>query len=378
MLHKTWNEMKNPFIIFGYESPEYFCDRQDETGRLMNAAVNGRNVVLASIRRLGKSVLVKHIQNIMRKDKDFSPVYVDIMPTTDLASFTRTFAKGVFEQSAGLTLKSFSLIKSLLTRITPALTIDTTTNLPALELKVSPDLAMGTLEDVFRYIKSSDKRFHICIDEFQQISGYPEKNLEAILRSHIQNLPNTHFIFSGSKQHLLMSMFYDYSRPFYQSSDFLELKKIENKKYTDFIIAQFSKGNQNISDTDVKEIISITRSHTYYVQYLCNRIFEQKHKNIKHSDILSTFNKIINDNEFIFQNYRNMITGNQWDLLAAIAKEDSIKEPTSAEFIRNYNLSGASSVSLAIKSLLDKELIHLENENYYVSDIFFSNWLKNL
>ena len=73
-----------------------------------------------------------------------------------------------------------------------------------------------------------------------------------------------------------------------------------------------------------------------------------------------------------------MITGNQWDLLAAIAKEDSIKEPTSAEFIRNYNLSGASSVSLAIKSLLDKELIHLENENYYVSDIFFSNWLKNL
>ena len=142
--------MKNPFIIFGYDSPENFCDRQGETQRLMNAAENCRNIVLASVRRLGKSVLVKHVQNIMKNNRVFVPVYIDIMPTTDLASFTRVLAKGVFEQSAGLTLKSFALIKSWLTRITPALTIDSTTNLPSLELKVSPETAIGTIEDVFR------------------------------------------------------------------------------------------------------------------------------------------------------------------------------------------------------------------------------------
>lgn len=378
MLHNIWNNMKNPFIIYGYDSPEYFCDRIDETQRLMNAAENGRNIVLASVRRLGKSVLVKHVQNNMKKNRDFVPVYIDIMPTTDLASFTRVLAKGVFEQSAGLTLKSLAVIKSWLTRITPSLTIDTTTNLPSLELKVTPDAAIGTIEDVFRYIRSTDKQFHICIDEFQQIAGFPEKNIEAILRSHIQNLSNAHFIFSGSKQHLLTSMFFDYSRPFYQSSELFELKKIEETKYIEFIISQFGKGNQDISDTLSKEILNKTRTHTYYVQYLCNRLFEQKHKTIKSSDIEKTINQISNETEFLYQNYRNLLTNNQWDLLKAIAGEGAVSEPTSAEFIRNYNLSSTSSVSLALKSLIEKELVYSDNDSYLVSDLFFSNWLKNL
>ena len=170
-------DIKNPFVIFGYDSPEYFCDREVETKKLMNAATNGRNVVLASIRRLGKSVLVKHVQNIMQSKNEIVPVYIDIMPTTDLTSFTRVFAKSVFEQSATLTMKSFAAIKSLLTRITPSLTIDSNTNIPSIELKISDDdEALSTIDDVFRYIKSVKKHFYICIDEFQQISEFPEKN----------------------------------------------------------------------------------------------------------------------------------------------------------------------------------------------------------
>jgi DNA-binding MarR family transcriptional regulator len=379
MVYDIKTDIKNPFVIFGYDSPEYFCDREVETKKLTNAATNGRNVVLASIRRLGKSVLVKHVQNIMQSKNEIVPVYIDIMPTTDLASFTRVFAKSVFEQSATLTMKSFAAIKSLLTRITPSLTIDSNTNLPSIELKISDDdEALSTIDDVFRYIKSVKKHFYICIDEFQQISEYPEKNVEAVLRSHIQSIANANFVFSGSKKHLLMSMFSDAGRPFYQSSEFFELQKINDKKYIEFIIKQFRTGKQTIAEKEAKLILSKARTHTYYVQFLCNRLFEQRLKTIKQKDIETTLNNIINGNESVYHSYRSLLTNNQWQLLRAIAGEDAIKEPTSGEFIRKYHLSSTSTVSQALKSLLDKELIHTEKGSYFVTDVFFSAWLKKL
>ena len=36
----------NPFLISGYYSPEFFCDREQETGTILDALHNGRNVAL--------------------------------------------------------------------------------------------------------------------------------------------------------------------------------------------------------------------------------------------------------------------------------------------------------------------------------------------
>ena len=44
----------NPFVIEGYVSPEYFCDREAETTVLMQHVINGRNVALIAPRRMGK------------------------------------------------------------------------------------------------------------------------------------------------------------------------------------------------------------------------------------------------------------------------------------------------------------------------------------
>lgn len=36
----------NPFIVGGYISPHYFCDREKETEQLIRNITNGRNVVI--------------------------------------------------------------------------------------------------------------------------------------------------------------------------------------------------------------------------------------------------------------------------------------------------------------------------------------------
>ncbi|MFB6307340.1 MAG: AAA family ATPase, partial [Flavobacteriales bacterium] len=101
----------------------------------------------------------------------------------------------------------------------------------------------ASLQQIFRYLENSKKVNYIAIDEFQQIDQYPETNTEKILRSHIQHLKNCRFIFSGSQKHLLLPMFSDSKRAFYQSTDFLHLKKIERNEYKEFIQTHFQESN---------------------------------------------------------------------------------------------------------------------------------------
>ena len=60
MRHKSINDMMNPFITYGYESAEYFCDRKEETRELTTLWTNGNHVALISPRRMGKTGLLKH------------------------------------------------------------------------------------------------------------------------------------------------------------------------------------------------------------------------------------------------------------------------------------------------------------------------------
>ena len=49
----------NPFLIAGYHSPEFFCDREQETSTILDALHNGRNVTLIAPRRMGKTGLIR-------------------------------------------------------------------------------------------------------------------------------------------------------------------------------------------------------------------------------------------------------------------------------------------------------------------------------
>ena len=58
MAKKRFPNVVNPFICAGYVSPEYFCDRTEETEELMSNLQNGRNTTLIAPRRIGKTGLM--------------------------------------------------------------------------------------------------------------------------------------------------------------------------------------------------------------------------------------------------------------------------------------------------------------------------------
>ena len=121
-------------------------------------------------------------------------------------------------------------------------------------------------------------------------------------------------------------------------------------------------------------ILELTSLHTFYVQFLCNRLYSAFRK-VDTGQVRTMLLKIINENEPVYGGYINLITPLQFRVLRAIAINNGVRNPTSSEFLDKHNLGAASSVSLAVKSLEDKGFISYDNQVYNLNDQFFRQWL---
>ena len=369
--------MRNPFIISTYHSPEYFCDREKETGKIISSLKNNRNTLLMSYRRMGKTGLIKHCFYHLSNEKNIALFYFDIMQTTNLNEFVNKLGNSLLGSFDNPTNKFYNRLIKFFSRFNPVITFDSISGQPNIEFQFTNTIqTQNTIEEIFNYLEKQNKHIIIAIDEFQQITKYPEKNVEAFLRSYIQHLNNTNFIFSGSSKHILINMFTNSSRPFYQSSDILNLDRLPKDIYTDFIHEKFDKSRKHISTELISELIDWADNHTFYVQYIFNKLFAINQKSIKSDEIELVKKEILIERESIYLSLINLLTTNQFNLLKTIAKEGVVSQPNSKKIISKYGLGTPSSVSTALKALMQKEIIYKEKEYYKVYDVFFSKWLK--
>ena len=261
----------NPFITTGKIPAELFCDRKEESKRLLQSLTNGANVVLMAPRRVGKTQLMYYCFDKHTVSDNYITFFLDILKTSTLQE-----GKAVFNTLASRGQKMQKLAIATMRSLTGNIGFDPVTALPTFGIAIG-DIQNPTysLEEIFRTLESAGKKCLVAIDEFQQITNYPEKNIEAELRSHIQKLTNTQFIFSGSERHLLEEMFRDSARPFYNSADIQSLEVIEEKKYTEFVQHHFLANGKRISDDAISHVYHTFDGNTYYNQKTMREAFAE-------------------------------------------------------------------------------------------------------
>jgi len=369
----------NPFLFKDYKGPLYFCDRENETSKIISAIENGRDMMLFSLRRMGKTGLLKHVEHHYRDNKNVVFIYFDIYFSTNLIEFVNLFGTAVITKLEKTKSKIYKRVSSFVKSVMPSVHINPVTFETEINFNVqNKEDAQITIAQIFDLIKSSKKKVVLGIDEFQQIANYPEKNVEAILRTYIQSIGNLQVVFSGSSKHLLTNMFTSQSRPFYQSAQPMELGPIDEQKYIDFIHYHFTNNGRKINKEDILHILNILRHHTYYVQYLCNIIYSSGKRNLTPVVINEAIREAISDHEGYFLRFRDLLTENQFAVLKAIAKEDKFARPTASDFLKRHRLPATSTVNSAIRALEQKEFLYKHNGFYFVSDVFFSLWLKSI
>lgn len=331
----------NPFLIAGYYGPDYFCDREQETGRIINALYNERNLTLVAPRRMGKTGLIKHVfYKLHEQQSDIITLYLDIYSTQNLNEFVQAFA--------GIVLGS---------------------------LDIAPEKEEATLKEIFDYLQSSEKRCYIAIDEFQQIAEYPEKGVEALLRSYIQFLPNIRFVFAGSKQHVMQEMFLSAKRPFYQSTQIITIDCIDKDAYYDFASSWFNRKHLVLDKETFSGIYDEFEGHTWYIQAILNRLYGYP-ENPDQEKVAHAIREIVAENEYGYQNLLAAYTAGAIRLVKAIAKERVVPEINAGTFIAKYKLKAASSVNTALRTLSKMEMVYRTEKGYIVYDRFFAIWLR--
>lgn len=371
----------NPFIVTGKIKPEYFCDRVNESARLVKSITNGNNLVIISPRRMGKTGLIQFCYDKPEIREEYYTFFIDILHTSSLQEFTYLLGRVIYETLLPRSVKMANLFIQTIKSINGKFGFDPMTNLPVFNLELGDiERPEYTLDEIFGYLSKADKPCIVAVDEFQQIAKYSEKNIEALLRTHIQRSVNSHFIFAGSERHLMQEMFSSSARPFYHSADILELRAIASEIYVPFIIGHFEKRNRRIAEENVKKVYNHFQGHTYYIQKTFNESFADtlEGEECTLEIIQAAIDNMIASNDTIFREILSNIPEKQKELLYAIAKDGVAEHITSADFIKRHKLSSASSVQSAANKLLDRDIITEVNKVFSVTDRLFAMWINNM
>lgn len=372
--------VRNPFFVGVYAGAEYFCDRQAETATLRRHIYNNRNVALIAPRRLGKTGLLHHLLQSKDIQEEYFTFFVDLYATRSLAEMVQAMALCIFRQLQPLKDRWWEKFATIVSSLSMGFSIDPLTGQPSFNIGLgqihSPE---ASLDQIFQYLESADRPCIVAIDEFQQIADYEEKNVESILRTKIQRCVNTHFIYAGSKRHMMIQIFNSPSRPFYQSTLCMALEPLPYDTYAAFCQQLFENYGKQLEREVVRAVYDDYAGYTWYMQMMMNELFAltEPGETCTTNMLKAALENIITSQRQVYQELLAQVPQKQKMVLEAIAREGKVKGVTSAAFIKKYSLPSTSSVQSALKGLLEKEFITKQDDTCWIYDFFFAHYIAN-
>lgn len=369
---------ENPFVLNTYHGKKYFCDREKDLEILQSHIGNERNVVLFAWRRLGKSALIHRFFEELEETGKYETLYVDLLATHSIEEAVRAITAVIYDKYGKAQSGFSATMQKLFSILGATITFNPLSGMPELSIGVKqPGMEEHSLNALGEFLRERQKKIVITIDEFQQIAHYEEENAEAVFRTWVQLFPDIRFIFSGSHRTMMVEMFAEKSRPFYQSAQLMSLLPIPIEKYIPFILHHFNENGKSISEELIQKIYAWARGQTYTVQLVCNYLYAQ-FTHVNDVDFHKICSDILEQHQAIFANFPKMLTKTQWNVFKAIAKEEPLYSPMSKDFLKKHGLGAASSVSTALKSLQKQELVVVDEGVYLVHEVLLARWMARL
>ncbi|MDE5550669.1 MAG: ATPase, partial [Bacteroidaceae bacterium] len=332
-------------------------------------------------RRLCKTDLIRNCFNHPAIKEGYYTFMIDIYATGSLRDFVNVFGKAILEALKPRGRKVWELFVAALKSLQQELTFDMN-GIPVWSLGMgNMENPAITLDEIFNYLDSADKPCLVAIDEFQQITQYPDgQNIEAALRTRIQRCQNATFVFAGSKRHLMGEIFTSPSRPFYQSVITMGLSPISEEKYTEFAVRLFEQHGKQLAEEVVHEVYSRFSGVTSCLQRVMNVLYfrTERGERCTLEGVDDTIDYLLDLYSENYETQLSQMSEKQRIVFRAIVAEGKAKNVTGGAFIKKYHLWSASSVMSALKALLDKDFVTQEDGAYIPYDQFFALWLQRM
>jgi hypothetical protein len=370
--------MENPFVFGAATSGKWFTDRKEDTQRLLANFTHGINTILISPRRWGKTSLVYKVANLANS-KNFKVVNMDIFSCRSEEDFYRIFATEVIKQTAQKWEEWLENAKHFLASLVPKISIGAD---PVTDFSLSFDFSNKNINEEIlnlpqKIALEKDIQIVICIDEFQQISEFPDaKTFQKKLRSFWQlQINQVSYCLYGSKKHLMHALFSKQSMPFYKFGDVIFLQKIAITDWIRYIQQRFEETGKSISSALAERICLTVENHSSYVQQFSWLVWIKTEEEASTSDFEEALKDLLNQNSLLYYNYVEKLTKLQLNFLRAVAH--GIQDKFSRkEIISSYGLGTSANIARVRKSLEERELIDISPRSVTFNDPVFRLWFK--
>ena len=371
-------ETENPFVFGKAVEGSYFTDREEDVKRLTANLTHGINTTLISPRRWGKTSLVKKVISEIKRP-DIKTVFIDIFQCKTEYEFYRTFSTAVIKQTSSKIEEWVEMAKAFLSHIAPKFSFGTDP-LNDFSLSFEWESKDGTEQEILqlpeKIAQKKGIRLVVCLDEFQQISGFADSaNFQKKIRSVWQHQQNVTYCMFGSKKHLLENIFNDKSMPFYKFGDIMFLKKIPIEEWISFIRGKFESTGKSISTAQIVKICEATENLSSYVQHLAWIVWYKSDKEVSDKNVEDAIDDLLEQNKAFFQRECEQLSDFQLNFLRALSHGITTGF-SRKEVIDKYRLESSANVQSIKKALQKKDLIQIDGQEVSFNDSLFKLWLS--
>ncbi len=369
----------NRSFIYGVSvSGDNFTDRVKETQRLKMDFENGLNVVLISPRRMGKTSLVKRVQQVVDSSLVHT-VYMDIYDCKSEYDFYNKFAEAVLKQTSRKMEMFIEKAKQFLTRLTPKISFSPD---PASDYSVSLGITPKeyTPEEILRLpeliAQQMGKHIVVCIDEFQQVGEWLDSlQVQKRMRGVWQHQQHVSYCLFGSRQHMMNNLFQNKSMPFYQFGEPNYLQPISTEDWIPFIQQKFTEKGLRIAENRIRTICEAVGNQSSYVQQLAWNVMINTETEVTDEVIQAGINDLLIQCTPLFMEQTAGLSSYQMNFLKAIAAGQH-NQFTSAAVLNDYRLGSKSNVDRMQNVLREKDYVFSTPAGYFLSDPVMELWLK--
>lgn len=360
--------MKNRQLFpLGKAYGDAFCNRTDETKKLLGNIRNAKHTLIIAPRRYGKSSLAERAIAL----SELPSIKINLHLCTseeEVSTLILDSVNCLMGKAIGNAEKLMSTIKKYISNLEPIISFGGEKASLKLIPKNHTNHAVVISESLLlleKLLEEKNKRAVIFLDEFQEIDKISKESaIEGAFRTAAQEMHSLAIVFSGSVRSLLLSMFEDENRPLYKLCRKIKLERIDAQHYEEHIqkIAKNTWGE--ILPIDVfQAIMHFSNRHPYYVNYLSDIVWENNETLPSIESIETAWHTVVKEEWSDALRELSELPIGQRRLLKHIATHEA-KNMQSHETSQSLSMP-PSSISTALTVLIEKDYIEKNENGFY-------------
>ena len=367
------------FPLGGPVSKNDIVDREDFLVSLGMRLSEGQSIMLAGPRRIGKTSLALEVLRRL-KAKGSYVAFVDLFRYNTKKELALAIIDACLENRSGLS-KTTAALKDGLKRITGGAKL--TAKVQDLEFEFGLPSESRSDDELFNYAlqlpeilaKRDKKHIVVVFDEFQEVIRIAGEDTLKVMRSYFQLQEGVAYLFLGSKEGMMNTIFGDKRQAFYRFATILPIPPIPTEAWKEYLSRKFLEKKIAANDGSFIEILDFSGGHPQDTMLLCSEVYyallEAGEGKLTLDFVRTGYNRALLTLSPVFDELLDELgkTINVRHVLISIAKGNRIYSGLN---------SNPNEIKRAVDILIEKAIIEKSSRgSYYFVEPMLKNYLIN-